>query len=111
MSVYVDNMKANFGRMVMCHMVADSLDELHEMADKIGMKRKWFQPRDGVMAHYDISLSKRALAVQHGAKEITIRQSAYALRHQYKNRKAGLPIYPLNFEYTPTNDEAEPCLK
>ena len=69
MTVYVDDMRAKFGRMVMCHMIADTDDELHAMASRIGIARKWFQ-RD----HYDIALSKRALAVAAGAREITWRE-------------------------------------
>lgn len=69
MTVYVDDMRAQYGRMVMCHMIADSDDELHAMAAAIGVARKWHQGD-----HYDIALSKRALAVQHGAREITRRQ-------------------------------------
>ena len=69
MSVYVDDMRAKFGRMIMCHMIADSDDELHAMAAKIGVARKWFQGD-----HYDIALSKRALAVAAGAQEITWRE-------------------------------------
>ncbi|MEM9223510.1 MAG: DUF4031 domain-containing protein [Pseudomonadota bacterium] len=68
MAVYVDNMRASYGRMKMCHMVADSIAELLEMADKIGVDRKWFQP--GSSPHFDISLSKRALAVRAGAIEV-----------------------------------------
>lgn len=69
MSVYVDNMRAPYGRMIMCHMLADTLTELHEMADKIGMKRKWFQDKKSG-PHYDIALATRAKAVALGAKEI-----------------------------------------
>ena len=69
MTVYVDDMRAPFGRMIMCHMVADTDDELHAMANKIGVARKWFQ-RD----HYDIALSKRTLAIAEGAKPITWRE-------------------------------------
>lgn len=43
MTIYVDNMRANYGRMKMCHMVADSTDELLAMADRIGVARKWLQ--------------------------------------------------------------------
>lgn len=74
MSVYVDDMEAGFGRMVMCHMSADTVDELHAMADAIGVARKWFQKPD-TRPHYDICKSKRALAVQRGAKEIEWRET------------------------------------
>lgn len=53
-----------------CHMFADTLTELHEMADKIGMRRSWFQGRPNhVHAHYDLTKSRRALALSLGAKE------------------------------------------
>lgn len=76
MTVYVDDMRAPFGRMIMCHMVADSLAELHAMAAKIGVQRKWYQgPPAGKWAHYDIALSMRAKAVAAGAVEIEWRKS------------------------------------
>ena len=71
--VYVDNMRASFGRMIMCHMVADSVDELHAMADKIGINRRWFQDNPH-HPHYDVTLKKKALAVKYGAKEITMQE-------------------------------------
>lgn len=76
MPVYVDDMKAGYGRMVMCHMVADTEEELHAMADRIGVDRKWYQyPHKSRYPHYDIALSKRSLAVEAGAKEIRWRDS------------------------------------
>lgn len=76
MPVYVDNMRASFGRMVMCHLVADTLDELHAMADRIGVARRWYQgPPKTRWPHYDIALSKRSLAVQAGALEIEWRDA------------------------------------
>ncbi len=72
MSVYVDDMRAPFGRLVMCHMVADSTEELLAMADRIGVARRWLQDAGTWKEHFDIALSKRALAVQHGAVEITM---------------------------------------
>ena len=72
MSVYVDDMKASFGRMIMCHMYADTHEELVAMADRIGVARKWIQyPGHPVKEHFDIALSKRALAVKFGAVETT----------------------------------------
>ena len=71
MAVYVDDMRADFGRMKMCHMIADSTDELLAMADRIGVKRKWMQRPGTHREHFDICLSKRAAAVAAGAVEIT----------------------------------------
>ncbi len=71
MTVYVDNMKAKFKRMKMCHMMADTLEELHEMAGNIGLRREWFQDHKR-HPHYDVSLSRRKLAVKYGAKEVTM---------------------------------------
>jgi Protein of unknown function (DUF4031) len=79
MTVYVDDMRAPFGRMIMCHMLADTTDELHEMADKIGVNRKWFQA-NASWPHYDIALSKRALAVVAGARELTRQECGLKLR-------------------------------
>lgn len=75
MAVYVDDMRASFGRMVMCHMVADSDDELHAMAALIGVARRWHQAPPRHDSHYDIALSKRAAAVAAGAIEITWREA------------------------------------
>jgi hypothetical protein len=71
MSVYVDNAVWPYRGMLMCHMVADTPEELHAMADKIGMQRKWFQSFvKARRPHYDISEPKRKLAVQYGAIEV-----------------------------------------
>lgn len=80
MAVYVDDMKARFGRMVMCHMVADSTDELLTMADRIGVARRWLQDAGTPEEHFDIALSKRSLAVAAGAVEITWWDAALRLR-------------------------------
>lgn len=79
--VYVDNMRARFGRMVMCHMVADTEDGLHRMAEAIGVARKWYQgPPVTRWPHYDIALSKRAAALRMGAVEIDRRDSPAVCR-------------------------------
>lgn len=76
MAVYVDNMRAKFGRMIMCHMLADTTEELLAMADTIGVQRQWIQHADTPEEHFDISLAKRALAVAAGAKEIGLHEVA-----------------------------------
>ena len=70
--VIVDDIQAPYGRMVMCHMLADTTAELVLMADRIGVDRKWLQAPGTLREHFDICLSKRALAVQAGAQEVTM---------------------------------------
>lgn len=76
MSVYVDDVRHRFGNMVMCHLWADTLDELLAMVDTIGVQRKWIQGhstlsfgkhRNASWVHFDIALSKKALAIASGA--------------------------------------------
>jgi hypothetical protein len=68
MAVYVDDVRHRFGRMIMCHMWADSLDELLAMADRIGVQRKWLQqPPKASWVHFDISLGMKAKAIGYGA--------------------------------------------
>ncbi len=58
-----------------CHMMTDDLtpaglDELHAMAERIGMRREWFQDKPHY-PHYDLRPSKRVLALQFGAEAVT----------------------------------------
>ncbi|MBY0259562.1 DUF4031 domain-containing protein [Methylobacterium sp.] len=78
MSVFVDQPIHPFGRMMMCHLWADSLDELLAMVDRIGVNRRWIQGhptlshgkhREASWVHFDISKGKRALAIHAGAIE------------------------------------------
>lgn len=71
MSVYVDDYEGRLGRMIMCHMLADSVDELHAFAARLGLKREWFQL--GSAPHYDVSKDKRALAIRLGAIHLPIK--------------------------------------
>lgn len=87
MTIYVDNMDAKYGRMKMCHMFADSTRELLEMAEKIGVQRKWLQHAGTIKEHFDICQSKKAKAVALGAKEIDYPADVSALM---KSRKAML---------------------
>lgn len=76
MSVYVDDMyrmeMGRFGRMKMSHMIADSKEELLEMARRIGVSLRWLQEEGTPREHFDISLGKRRLAVEAGAVEVTM---------------------------------------
>ena len=86
MSVYVDDMRAPYKGMVMCHMIADTRDELVAMAERIGVKRKWIQYPDTPKEHFDICWTKRKLAVQAGAIEVTMRE--LYLRQRQKSGEA-----------------------
>jgi hypothetical protein len=76
MTCYVDDVRHSFGNMIMCHLWADTMAELFAMADKIGVQRKWLQGhptlslpqyRKASWVHFDIALSKKALAIKAGA--------------------------------------------
>lgn len=68
MTVYVDDVLIRFGRMYMCHMWADTKDELFAMIDRIEISRKWFQcPPKASWEHFDISLGKKYRAIRYGA--------------------------------------------
>jgi len=59
-------------------MLADTVDELHMMADKLGLKREWFQPKS--TPHYDICQAKRKKAIEFGAIEIDMHQTAALIK-------------------------------
>ena len=76
MTVYVDDMNRAYRRMKMSHMIADTDEELHKMADIIGVSRRHFQGPPKHRPHYDICLEKKALAIKAGAFPISLRQAA-----------------------------------
>jgi len=90
-TVYVDNMRAPFGRMLMCHMIADSTEELLAMADRIGVARRWLQHAGTPHEHFDIALSKRALAVVAGAVEIDLRTLGAMCMRRREQGQLGQP--------------------
>lgn len=71
----------------MFHMIADTDDELHAMARRIGVLRRWFQGD-----HYDITKAKRILAVKLGAVEITWREAG---RLMHIRRTGGFEAIPV----------------
>lgn len=67
-----------------CHLYADagdSLEELHSFAARLGLKRAWFQRKPGGgLPHYDLTASKRSLAVKLGAVESDRRTMVHAMQ-------------------------------
>jgi hypothetical protein len=70
-----------------CHLLADTRAELHEMADQVGMPRRFFQDH-AWRWHYDLPEPLRARAVAAGAREVTMHDVGALLRA----RKHDLPI-------------------
>jgi hypothetical protein len=64
------------------HLVADTDEELHEFASRMGMRREWFQDKPGRPhhAHYDLPERARAEALANGAVEVTWRALGRMLR-------------------------------
>lgn len=67
--VYVDDAKNPYRGMFMSHMAADTLEELHEMAERLGLRR-FFQSKKQ-KCHYDVCQTYRNKAIGFGAIEIT----------------------------------------
>lgn len=65
MAVYVDAEAIEWRGKHWCHLVADTLDELHHFADRLGLQRSWFQCKK--YPHYDVTMSVRARALKLGA--------------------------------------------
>lgn len=85
--IYVDSWNAPYRGMIMCHMIADTSEELLAMANKIGVQRKWLQKAGTHWEHFDICLSKRALAVRAGAVEVSAKDLVRIMRDK-QNRQA-----------------------
>lgn len=77
MAVYVDELRKTNKRwcreeLMYCHLFADNENELHLFALEIGLRRSWFQ--DKRYSHYDLTPSKRLLAVSKGAVEVKTKE-------------------------------------
>jgi len=75
MSCYVDTVRAypeaGFRYTEFCHLLADDREELHQMADALGVPRRLFQDH-AWRWHYDLPEHLRARAVALGAQEVTL---------------------------------------
>jgi hypothetical protein len=93
MSVYLDNLVHwNWmirGRRVMsCHLIADSKEELIHFATKnLAMKESWYQPKS--TPHFDLTKSRRDVAILHGAIPLQRREFVQKLREIQQKVKDG----------------------
>ena len=70
-----------------CHLLADTRGELHEIADQLGIPRRFFQDHP-YRWHHDLPAHVRPRAIELGAQELTMHEVGALLRA----RKAQLPV-------------------
>jgi len=91
MAVYIDPLvrcrkSAEWPWELSCHLFADTPDELHEFAERVGLSRGWFAERVGLsrgwfqsaagqMPHYDLTKAMRRKAIAGGAVQVTRRRA------------------------------------
>jgi Protein of unknown function (DUF4031) len=89
MSVYVDDWRqlATVRNMTSrwSHLTADSVDELHQFAQMLGIPRRAFQSKPGKPAfdHYDVPDELREKAIELGAVSLTWREAAKLRRKRF----------------------------
>ena len=84
--VYVDSTGTWFRNMRMYHLVADTTDELLAMADLIGLSREYRQYAGTPKEHFDVSASKRLLALKHGAIAVDSKTIVQVIRRKRLNQ-------------------------
>jgi hypothetical protein len=91
MSCYVDSVQPypdaglRFG--AYCHLLADTRDELHRMAECVGMPRRAFQDHPWRW-HYDLPGPLRERAIALGARPVTMHEVGRLLRR--RRRELGI---------------------
>lgn len=73
MAIYVDFVCIEFRGYKWCHMLADSLQELHDFAAFIEVDQLLFH-RTASYPHYDVTLQMREIALENGAIAATRKQ-------------------------------------
>jgi hypothetical protein len=87
MAVYVDDMNLpaevpNGPRVVRgrwSHLFADTEQELRDFARFIGLRAAWIQHPGTSRVHFDVTRSKRALAISYGAQPVTWQEAGEML--------------------------------
>lgn len=84
MAVYVDPMFATvrtkrWPYQEACHLVADTVEQLHDFARRLALAPQWFNPT-GTLPHYNLTRKKRSYAITIGAIEIDRRELGHRIR-------------------------------
>lgn len=77
--VYVDEATWEWRGQLWSHLLADSIDELHEFAGRLGLRRSWFQGSSR-FPHYDLTANKRLQAIRLGAQAVDVRTAVMRAR-------------------------------
>lgn len=98
MTVYVDDMRlpARVGRLDgrWSHLTADTAEELHAFAERLGLKRAWYQERSRPGAsHYDVTDGKREEAIRLGAVPETMEEGAARRRRLAADQRGQVLIW------------------
>ncbi len=64
-----------------CHLLADDRDELHELAEQLGVPRQFFQDHPWRW-HYDLPAHARPRALELGAEPVTMHEVGALLRRR-----------------------------
>lgn len=93
MRIYVDAAIHSWRGKLWCHMFAANIEDLHQFAEEIGMRREWFQDplvsRKVSWPHYDITSQRRKVALELGAIELG-RHQTVAMSRVAINRYLGI---------------------
>jgi hypothetical protein len=65
------------------NLAADGLDELHAMADRLGLQRRWMHNHPGI-PHYDVPADKKLEAIRLGAQEVSARELVRRCRRRHR---------------------------
>jgi hypothetical protein len=89
-AVYVDDYRVPWRGQEWSHLLADTTEELHAFAARLGLERGRFQHKPGRpwQDHYDVPEAKRRHAIRLGAKPITCGEAGKML-HAKRLRWSG----------------------
>ena len=92
MSVYIDPMQPciqsrKWPYKRACHLIADTVEELHEFAAQLGLHRSWFQ--DHNIPHYDLTTGMRQKAIRLGAVNVSVKDFMKLTRKQQPRNASG----------------------
>lgn len=114
MSVYVDDLRATVqfpGHMPwkMSHMIADTRDELDEMAEILNLKEKWKQKAGEQLEHYDVTENYRRRAIKAGAIPISVHElSKRLLERDLQSYLEGRALGVFDSHYADGEEDDEP---